>query len=199
MNLFETVERQTGVPTSLIPREPTGQSFYARRVRAKFQRYRRPTTMKRHEDGLLASRVLWLAGTTQWTQPPRVSLRLSCLFMVSGQRSVLQEAARNTSVRELFAKRTDDPGGWFAGDVVSPRVRFPDGHAPRSTLWREAATRAEVHPLAAGWLPRGWLSFFSSFANFSLVPSSSFLPSFHRYTATTTFVLTCSHGRAVGR
>lgn len=44
------------------------------------------------------------------------------------------EEEEYTSVRELFAKRTEEPGRRFAGDVVPPRVRFPDGHAPRSAL-----------------------------------------------------------------
>lgn len=103
--------------------------------------------------------------------------------------SVLQEATRNTSVRELFAKRTDDPGDWFAGDVVPPRVRFPDGHAPRSMLWREAAAAVPATRGGASTdgrvVARGFQGFlFLVFPNFCLVPSSFLLSAYfaHRYT-----------------
>lgn len=54
------------------------------------------------------------------------------------------EGEEYTSVRELFAKRTEEPGRRFDGDVVPPRVRFPDGHAPRSAL-SEGGCRRHRH------------------------------------------------------
>lgn len=66
-----------------------------------------------------------------------LSLSLCCRSCLRSERvrsPELHEEEEYTSVRELFAKRTEKPGGRFAGDVVPPRVRFPDGHAPRSAL-----------------------------------------------------------------
>lgn len=81
---------------------------------------RRPT-----HTGIVVVSTRWPSRRIRWSSASR--------RVYTWTRGVLQEAAKNTSVRELFAKRTDDPGGWFAGDVVPPRVRFPDGHAPRTT------------------------------------------------------------------
>lgn len=67
-----------------------------------------------------------------------ISLAFSLLSLVFMLRTSVfsraHEEEEYTSVRELFAKRTEEPGRRFAGDVVPPRVRFPDGHAPRSAL-----------------------------------------------------------------
>lgn len=70
-------------------------------------------------------------------RPPRLSSFRRCQHarVYAQDKCVLQSSRGGyTSVRELFAKRTEEPGGWSADDVVPRRVRFPDGHAPRSAL-----------------------------------------------------------------
>lgn len=147
-----------------------------------------PTMKKRRSGRAFASRGLFHA--TLRGGPPRIfsafpsgSASRPCLYL---DESVLQEATKSTSVRELFAKRTDDPGGWFAGDVVDPpRVRFPDGHAPR--VWREAAfyscySRRCIHRREGGCQGVPTSSFFSPFplslSVFLSFPLPFFLSSF---------------------
>ena len=173
----------------LILREPTGQAFYGTSTR-KSQRYRRPATKKRHEDGLLASRVLWLPGTTQWTQPPRVSLRLSCLFMLClVKRDRFSKRRRGT---RPFANCSPNaltiPA---AGSPVTLCLRGFDSrmgmrHVPRFGGRLPLARRC-IHSRQGGC--QGVVFLFLVFCQ--LFPRTFvFLPSFHRYTAATTFVLT---------
>lgn len=133
---------------------------------------RRPT-----HTGIVVVSTRWPSRRIRWSSASR--------RVYTWTRGVLQEAAKNTSVRELFAKRTDDPGGWFAGDVVPPRVRFPDGHAPRTTgleggCFYSCYSRRCIYRREGGC--QGVPSFFLFLLFFCLFPSSfpslflSFLP-----------------------